>query len=146
MRRCNAYVQPLMARYVRRLVHALDERGFRGRFHLMHSSGGLVAPGAAVTLSVRFLEFRRKLCREGAPDLPAAENSHLGMQIRWGELAGATDLPDPFATGRRALKAVQRRDRFGANRTSRGSTAAAICGHLRMLAPFPGPTWRRSTS
>src|SRR5262249_6610233 len=40
----TAYVQPLMARYVRRLARALDERGFRGRFHLMHSSGGLVAP------------------------------------------------------------------------------------------------------
>ena len=52
----NAYVQPLMARYVRRLVHALDERGFRGRFHLMHSSGGLVAPGAAEAFPVRFLE------------------------------------------------------------------------------------------
>jgi 5-oxoprolinase (ATP-hydrolysing) len=52
----NAYVQPLMARYVRRLVHALDERGFRGRFHLMHSSGGLVAPAAAEAFPVRFLE------------------------------------------------------------------------------------------
>ncbi len=47
----NAYVQPLMARYVRRLVDALDERGFRGRFHLMHSSGGLVSPGAAMPSS-----------------------------------------------------------------------------------------------
>ena len=35
----NAYVQPLMARYVRRMVRALDERGFCGRFQLMHSSG-----------------------------------------------------------------------------------------------------------
>src|SRR5262249_47185492 len=52
----NAYVQPLMVRYVRRLVHALDERGFRGRFHLMHSSGGLVAPGTAEAFPVRFLE------------------------------------------------------------------------------------------
>ena len=30
----NAYVQPLMGRYVRRLVAALGARGFRGRFHL----------------------------------------------------------------------------------------------------------------
>jgi 5-oxoprolinase (ATP-hydrolysing) len=52
----NAYVQPLMARYVRRLAQALDERGFRGRFHLMHSSGGLVAPGVAEAFPVRFLE------------------------------------------------------------------------------------------
>src|SRR5262249_6818483 len=52
----NAYVQPLMARYVRRLADALDERGFRGRFHLMHSSGGLVAPAVAEAFPVRFLE------------------------------------------------------------------------------------------
>ncbi|MBV9373896.1 MAG: hydantoinase B/oxoprolinase family protein, partial [Alphaproteobacteria bacterium] len=52
----NAYVQPLMGRYVRRLVAALGARGFRGRFHLMHSSGGLVAPNAAEALPVRFLE------------------------------------------------------------------------------------------
>src|SRR5262252_7539790 len=52
----NAYVQPLMGRYVRRLVAALDARGFRGRFHLMHSSGGLVAPSIAEACPVRFLE------------------------------------------------------------------------------------------
>jgi 5-oxoprolinase (ATP-hydrolysing)/N-methylhydantoinase A len=52
----NAYVQPLMGRYVRRLVKALDARGFRGRFHLMHSSGGLMAPGVAESFPVRFLE------------------------------------------------------------------------------------------
>jgi 5-oxoprolinase (ATP-hydrolysing)/N-methylhydantoinase A len=52
----NAYVQPLMGRYVRRLVAALGARGFRGRFHLMHSSGGLVAPSVAETFPVRFLE------------------------------------------------------------------------------------------
>jgi 5-oxoprolinase (ATP-hydrolysing)/N-methylhydantoinase A len=52
----NAYVQPLMGRYVRRMVKALDERGFRGRFHLMHSAGGLVAPGVAEAFPVRFLE------------------------------------------------------------------------------------------
>ena len=52
----NAYVQPLMARYVRRMVRALDERGFCGRFQLMHSSGGLVAPAVAEAFPVRFLE------------------------------------------------------------------------------------------
>ena len=52
----NAYVQPLLGRYVRRLVAALDARGFRGRFHLMHSSGGLVAPSVAEAFPVRFLE------------------------------------------------------------------------------------------
>jgi 5-oxoprolinase (ATP-hydrolysing) len=52
----NAYVQPLMARYVRRLAKVLETRGFRGRFHLMHSAGGLVAPSVAEAFPVRFLE------------------------------------------------------------------------------------------
>ena len=52
----NAYVQPLMSAYVRRLERVLRERGFRGRFHLIQSSGGLTAPETAVRLPVRFLE------------------------------------------------------------------------------------------
>ena len=52
----NAYVQPLMSAYVRRLERVLRERGFCGRFHLIQSSGGLTAPETAVRLPVRFLE------------------------------------------------------------------------------------------
>jgi 5-oxoprolinase (ATP-hydrolysing)/N-methylhydantoinase A len=52
----NAYVQPLMGRYIRRLAEALEARGFRGCFHLMQSSGGLAAPGVAEAVPVRFLE------------------------------------------------------------------------------------------
>ena len=52
----NAYVQPLMAAYVRRLDRVLRERGFRGRFHLIQSSGGLTAPETAERLPIRFLE------------------------------------------------------------------------------------------
>ena len=52
----NAYVQPLMSAYVRRLERVLRERGFGGRFHLIQSSGGLTAPETAVRLPVRFLE------------------------------------------------------------------------------------------
>ena len=52
----NAYVQPLMSAYVRRLEQVLGERGFRGRFHLIQSSGGLTAPETAVRLPIRFLE------------------------------------------------------------------------------------------
>ena len=52
----NAYVQPLMARYVRHLVDALGKRGFRGRFHLTQSSGGLVAPEVAIRFPIRLLE------------------------------------------------------------------------------------------
>ena len=52
----NAYVQPLMSAYVRRLDRALRERGFAGRFHFIQSSGGLTALETAASLPVRFLE------------------------------------------------------------------------------------------
>ena len=52
----NAYVQPLMSAYVRRLDGALRKRGFGGRFHLIQSSGGLTAPETAQELPIRFLE------------------------------------------------------------------------------------------
>ncbi len=52
----NAYVQPLMSAYVRKLETTLTEQGFRGRFHLMQSSGGLTSPATAAALPVRFLE------------------------------------------------------------------------------------------
>ena len=39
----NAFVQPLMDRYVRRLEQELWGRGFRGALYLMHSAGGLVS-------------------------------------------------------------------------------------------------------
>ena len=52
----NAYVQPMMGRYVQKLHDALHGNGFRGRFHLMQSSGGLTAPETAKAFPVRFLE------------------------------------------------------------------------------------------
>ena len=52
----NAYVQPLVSDYVRRLDRELRERGFAGRFHLIQSSGGLTAPETAEALPIRFLE------------------------------------------------------------------------------------------
>lgn len=53
---CNAYVQPLIDRYLRRLERELEARGFRGRFYLMQSSGGLCSPDVARQLPVRLLE------------------------------------------------------------------------------------------
>jgi 5-oxoprolinase (ATP-hydrolysing) len=52
----NAYVQPLMDRYVTRLERELWERGFRGALRLMHSAGGLVSPAAARAFPIRLLE------------------------------------------------------------------------------------------
>ena len=52
----NAFVQPLMDRYVRRLEQQLCGRGFRGALYLMHSAGGLVLPATARKFPIRLLE------------------------------------------------------------------------------------------
>jgi 5-oxoprolinase (ATP-hydrolysing)/N-methylhydantoinase A len=52
----NAYVQPLMDRYLARLERELWGRGFRGALRLMQSAGGLVGPEAARTFPIRLLE------------------------------------------------------------------------------------------
>jgi 5-oxoprolinase (ATP-hydrolysing)/N-methylhydantoinase A len=52
----NAYVQPLMDRYLLRLERDLRARGFQGRLLLMHSAGGLVAPDVARAFPIRLLE------------------------------------------------------------------------------------------
>jgi len=52
----NAYVQPLMARYLRRLEHMLGEDGFRGPVYLMTSGGGLTTLAAAARFPIRLVE------------------------------------------------------------------------------------------
>jgi 5-oxoprolinase (ATP-hydrolysing) len=52
----NAFVQPLMDRYVERLKRELWQRGFRGKLYLMHSAGGLMVPDTARALPIRLLE------------------------------------------------------------------------------------------
>src|SRR5207244_3857716 len=52
----NAYVQPLMDRYVANLERSLAARGFRGALRLMHSAGGLGTPEAARRFPIRLLE------------------------------------------------------------------------------------------
>jgi len=52
----NAYVQPLVGRYVGTLERELRARGFRGALHLMHSAGGLLSPEAARAYPIRLLE------------------------------------------------------------------------------------------
>ncbi|HLW47969.1 MAG TPA: hydantoinase/oxoprolinase family protein [bacterium] len=53
---CNAYVQPLLDRYVGRLESTLAERGFAGRFTLMQSTGGAASPDTARRFPIRLLE------------------------------------------------------------------------------------------
>ena len=52
----NAYVQPLMDRYIARLQTELAARGFTGSLRLMHSAGGLVSPETARAFPIRLLE------------------------------------------------------------------------------------------
>ncbi|MEX2535573.1 MAG: hydantoinase/oxoprolinase family protein [Trueperaceae bacterium] len=53
---CNAYVQPLMDKYLARIEGALAEGGFQGRFSLMLSSGGIASPEVARRYPIRLLE------------------------------------------------------------------------------------------
>src|SRR5215469_7916775 len=52
----NAFVQPLMDRYIAQLETELRRRGFAGRFYLMQSAGGLAAPEMARRFPIRLLE------------------------------------------------------------------------------------------
>src|SRR5262245_32307717 len=52
----NAYVQPLMDRYLAKLEAALAERDFAGRFYLIQSSGGMTTPVTARRFPIRLLE------------------------------------------------------------------------------------------
>lgn len=52
----NAFVQPLMDRYVGKLLRELDALGFAGTLRLMQSDGGLCAPEVARALPIRLLE------------------------------------------------------------------------------------------
>ncbi|WP_428658839.1 hydantoinase B/oxoprolinase family protein [Reyranella sp.] len=52
----NAFVQPLMDRYIGRLLRELDAQGFAGTLRLMQSDGGLCAPEVARTFPIRLLE------------------------------------------------------------------------------------------
>nr|WP_272213783.1 hydantoinase/oxoprolinase family protein [Marinicella sp. W31]MDC2879733.1 hydantoinase/oxoprolinase family protein [Marinicella sp. W31] len=52
----NAYVRPLMSRYLSRFDKAMRERGFRGEFMLMLSGGGLTTVDQASRMPIRLVE------------------------------------------------------------------------------------------
>lgn len=52
----NAFVQPLMDRYLGRLIREMEALGFTGTLRLMQSDGGLCAPEVARALPIRLLE------------------------------------------------------------------------------------------
>ncbi len=74
----NAYVQPLMRRYLARLERELAARGFTGPLRLMHSAGGLVSPDTARAFPIRLLESG-----------PAGGGLATAL---FGELAGQKDI------------------------------------------------------
>jgi 5-oxoprolinase (ATP-hydrolysing) len=75
---CNAYVQPLVDRYLARLEAELQRRGFQGRFYLMQSSGGLCGPEVARRFPVRLLE--------SGPAGGAIAGAYLGRRIGLADL------------------------------------------------------------
>jgi len=77
---CNAYVQPLVDHYLRRMETALAEDGFRGRFLLMLSSGTLAAPDVARRFPARLLE--------SGPAAGALLCGHIGSLIGQSDLVG----------------------------------------------------------
>lgn len=52
----NAYVRPIVERYVKRLEGVLADQGFRRSMFIMQSAGGLVSPEIAATEPVRIVE------------------------------------------------------------------------------------------
>jgi N-methylhydantoinase A len=52
----NAYVKPLVDRYLGQLEQALEERGFGKQLFVMQSTGGLISPGLAREFPVRIIE------------------------------------------------------------------------------------------
>ncbi|MCC6533593.1 MAG: hydantoinase/oxoprolinase family protein [Burkholderiales bacterium] len=53
---CNAYVQPLMSRYLARLQAELERMGLKGSLYLMLSGGGITTVRAAREYPVRIIE------------------------------------------------------------------------------------------
>lgn len=92
---CNAYVQPLMRRYLDELSRSLDDEGFGGTLLLMQSSGGSATVDTASRFPIRFLE--------SGPAGGALVTAFLG---------GALGLPDlvAFDMGGTTAKAALIRD------------------------------------
>jgi N-methylhydantoinase A/oxoprolinase/acetone carboxylase beta subunit len=52
----NAYIKPIVSRYVGRLAAALKERGVKSDLFIMQSNGGLVSPELACDVPIRIVE------------------------------------------------------------------------------------------
>ncbi|MDE2985405.1 MAG: hydantoinase B/oxoprolinase family protein [Gemmatimonadota bacterium] len=74
----NAYVQPLMARYLKGLATSLRDRGLACPFLLMTSGGGLTTLDTAVTAPIRLVE--------SGPAGGAILASHLARKLDLGDV------------------------------------------------------------
>jgi len=96
----NAYAQPGFDRYLERLERGLAERGFRGRLHLMSSSGGTVSLETARRFPVRMLE--------SGPAAGVLMSAEHGRRLAIADLLafdlGGTTAKGSLVRGGRALK------------------------------------------
>ncbi len=69
----NAYVQPVVDRYIGRIESRLKGIGFSGQFHIMTSSGGMVTADTARKFPIRLLE--------SGPAAGALMASRVGVEI-----------------------------------------------------------------
>lgn len=69
----NAYTQPMVDRYLAALENGLGARGFRGKFYVMMSNGGVATPATARRFPVRLIE--------SGPAAGALMSSYLSQQL-----------------------------------------------------------------
>jgi len=74
----NAYVQPMVDRYLERIGTRLQQQGFKGKLYIMTSSGGTVTPTTARRFPVRILE--------SGPTAGALMATHIGRVLNFPNL------------------------------------------------------------
>lgn len=74
----NAYVKPVVAKYLQRINDGLGERGFSGNFYVMQSGGGVVGTGVAQEFPIKILE--------------SGPAGGVAAARWWGDLIGISDL------------------------------------------------------
>ena len=74
----NAYVQPMVDRYLERIETGLQQQGFKGNLYIMTSSGGTVTTTTARRFPVRLLE--------SGPTAGALMTAHIGRTLNFPNL------------------------------------------------------------
>jgi N-methylhydantoinase A len=74
----NAYVAPVVIRYVERLERSLAERGFQRRLYIMQSTGGSLTTGIVKKIPVQIIE--------SGPAAGVLAAAHIGRIVRQGKV------------------------------------------------------------